>query len=165
MRVPRRLQPARSGQSSGSRSRAGLFLPATPSLNAIPALRAKRGNQPTKGLCPSRAQAPPLSSALRLCRPGKQRPPFGKGIRGLHLLPSQAWAWAKACLRRDTAKPFKTSTYLLIFLFIFPSFYLANKLERSILRNRKGDENQPRSNDERQCGNTAQTKAAQETYQ
>jgi hypothetical protein len=78
-----------------------------------------------------------------LCRPGKERPPFGKGIRGLHLLPPQAWAWAKACLRRDTAKPFKTTTYLLIILFILLSFYRANKLERRILRNREGDEDQP----------------------
>jgi hypothetical protein len=59
------------------------------------------------GLRPWRAQEPPLSSALRLCRPGKVRPPFGKEIRLLHLPPPLAWARAKACLKTNTAKPLK----------------------------------------------------------
>jgi hypothetical protein len=69
--------------------------------------RAIRRPSLPNGLRPWRAQEPPLSSALRLCRPAKYPCPSGNGIRLLHLPPALAWARAKACLNTNTAKSLK----------------------------------------------------------
>ena len=75
----------------------------------------KQQQQPPKELRSSRAQgdgeslrAALVLASLRASLPSGLRLACGHFPHPLHLLPSQAWAWAKACLKRDTAKPFQT---------------------------------------------------------